>query len=263
MKGLLCHIPFQYQHVQGFSYSGFEFRTCNPSKLQSWVMCFSCVWIVNLPSSWSVYCRFKNVSSSPGFSMHWTEYHMQLWAPAGTWPTHSHAFQPQASRQHVSSLITTRSIFWTKNARIWGVCSSKSSFDLRKLVIARYHSKLPSRCPGSTFPKEKLRAVPLASVVWTKVSRSCCTVREASPRPSWPYTFSFSRLSKKTVDDTARRWTEQAFSFGFQPSKLASNKPWSPPYCLTLWIVLFALSAHKSRRAHQHSVLVLWLSEEK
>ena len=85
----------------------------------------------------------------------------------------------------------------------YGVCSSKSSFDLRKLVIARYHSKLPSRCPGSTFPKEKLRVVPLASVVWTKVSRSCFTVREASLTSKLAITtFSFSRLSKKTVGKT-------------------------------------------------------------
>ena len=70
-------------------------------------------------------------------------------------------------------------------------------------MIARYHSKLPSRCPGSTFPKEKLRVVPLASVVWTKVSRSCFTVRKASLMSRLAITmFSFSRLSKKTVGKT-------------------------------------------------------------
>jgi hypothetical protein len=48
-----------------------------------------------------------------------------------------------------------RSIFWFQNARVWVVWGVllQVKLWLQKVGNSRYHNKLPSRCPGNTFPR--------------------------------------------------------------------------------------------------------------
>ena len=83
----------------------------------------------------------------------------------------------------------------------FSACSSRSSFCSRNLVMALYHNKLPSRWSGSTFPKAKVRLLPPASAVCTKVGHSCWTVKNASltPKLAEPHQNFASHASKKAA----------------------------------------------------------------
>ena len=132
------------------------------------LQCQSSIWMHDMkPFS-------KNVSSSPGFSMHCMEMSQNLRSSSENFPKMK--LRRPATNRSSTWIITMHELSFDLSTHGYGACSSRSKRSFKNFVMALYQSNLPSLCPNTRL-SAKLLLLPLASVVWTKVGHSIQTCK--------------------------------------------------------------------------------------